>query len=474
MAEPKRLGRQTPTTSVILPYTKTHGNEAIDLYEKTGRKAQDWQKLLVYDILSYNDDNLWIHTKFGYEVSRRNGKNEVVSIRELYGLMNGEHILHTAHRTMTSNSAWNRLCQFLEDAGYKEKEDYTSYKQYGLERIEMADGGGSIAFRTRTSKGGLGEGFDLLVIDEAQEYTDDQESTLKYVVSSSENPQTIFCGTPPTTVSSGTVFVHMREDVLSGNSYNTGWAEWSVDQLTDPHDKDAWYETNPSLGSILTERKILDEIPSGKANENILDFNIQRLGYWTTQNLHSDISENQWDELKIDKLPKLKGKIYVGIKFGADGRNASMSIALKTSTDKIFVESIDCQPKRNGDGWILRFLKQADIQSVVIDGANGQKILESEMKDEHLKPPVIPKVGDIIEANSLFQQLLDQQLICHMGQPSLKQSVTNVQRRAIGSNGGFGFKSIKENVDVSLMESMILALWSCKKTKERRKQKVFY
>lgn len=34
-------------------------------------------------------------------------------------------------------------------------------------------------FRTRTSTDGLDEGFDLLVIDEAQEYTEDQESALK-------------------------------------------------------------------------------------------------------------------------------------------------------------------------------------------------------------------------------------------------------------------------------------------------------
>lgn len=472
MAEPKRLGRQTPTQSVILPYTETHGKEAIELYEKTGRKAQDWQKLLIYDILAYNDDGLWIHTKFGYEVSRRNGKNEVVAIRELYGLLNGEHMLHTAHRTMTSNSAWNRLCQLLEDAGYKEKEDYTSYKQYGLERIEMADGKGSIAFRTRTSKGGLGEGFDLLVIDEAQEYQDDQETTLKYVVSSSGNPQTLFCGTPPTPVSSGTVFVHMRENVLSGNSFNTGWAEWSVDKMTDPKDKDAWYETNPSLGTILTERKILDEIPSDK--NDILDFNIQRLGYWTTQNLKSDISEAQWKELQVKTLPKLKGKLYVGIKFGTDGLNTSMSIAVKTASDKIFVEGIDCQPHRNGIGWIMRFLQSADVQNVVVDGSNGQQALADAMKEAKMKAPIFPKVSEVIAANEAFQTGLDQKLICHMDQPSMKQSVCNVKRRAIGSNGGFGYKSIKEEIDVSLMESMIFAYWSAKTTKERRKQKVFY
>ena len=34
----------------------------------------------------------------------------------------------------------------------------------------------------------------------------------------------------------------------------------SVSKMTDPHDREAWYETNPSLGVILTERKIADEI----------------------------------------------------------------------------------------------------------------------------------------------------------------------------------------------------------------------
>ena len=52
--------------------------------------------------------------------------------------------------------------------------------------------------------------------DEAQEYQDDQESALKYVVTDSHNPQTILCGTPPTPVSSGTVFTKYRKDTLAG------------------------------------------------------------------------------------------------------------------------------------------------------------------------------------------------------------------------------------------------------------------
>lgn len=44
-----RLGRQTPTAAVVLPYTETCGQEAIDLYNTTGRTAQQWQELLLYD-----------------------------------------------------------------------------------------------------------------------------------------------------------------------------------------------------------------------------------------------------------------------------------------------------------------------------------------------------------------------------------------------------------------------------------------
>lgn len=468
MAEPKRLGRQTPTKSVVLPYENTYGKEAIDIYEKTGRQAQDWQKLLIYDMLSYNDEGLWVHTKFGYSVPRRNGKNEVITIREMYGLIEGEQVLHTAHRTPTSSSAFYRLLKLLEDAGYKDKHDYIAHKQYGLETIEFPSSDGKVSFRTRTSKGGLGEGFDLMIIDEAQEYQDDQETTLKYVVSSSKNPQTLFCGTPPTMVSSGTVFMKMRNKALSGETENTGWAEWSVDSMTDVHDVEAWYETNPSLGTIFTERIIKDEI-----GDDDLDFNIQRLGYWSKKNLKSFISEVQWNECKLTSLPELKGKLYVGIKFGIDGQNVAMSIACKTTNEKVFVESIDCQPRLNGNKWILRFLKQADIASITIDG-NGSATLEEELKDMKLKHIIIPKTSEVITANDVFKTSLDQGLVVHMGQPSLAQSVSNCQKRLIGSQGGYGYQSIKEGIDICLMESMVFAFWQAKTAKERRKQIIHY
>lgn len=479
MATPRK-GRQTPTQSVVLPYFATKGQEAIDLYNSSGRTAQEWQELLLSDILATNDDELWMHTKFGYSVPRRNGKNEIVVIREVYGLMNGERILHTAHRTTTSSSASKRLAAILNGMGYTEvarpkkgnkyEKSYTYSKQFGLERIIILDeGGGCCDFRTRTSTGGLGEGFDLLIIDEAQEYTDDQESALKYVVSDSKKPQTIMCGTPPTAVSSGTVFVKYRNNTLSGSTANGGWAEWSVNEQSDVRDKELWYETNPSLGTILTERSILDEIGTDD-----IDFNIQRLGLWIMRNQKSAISKAEWEELEAKNLPKLKGPLFVGIKYGHDGRNVAMSIAVKTKSNKIFVETIDCLETREGTAWIIKFLKKASISAVVVDGASGQQLLAADMKSARLKAPVLPTVKDIILANSSFEQGIFSKNISHKGQPSVVQVVGNCEKRLIGSNGGFGYKALKEELEIAILDSIILAYWSCSTNKEKKKQKVSY
>ncbi len=469
MTTKARFGNQHPSQSVILPHDKTMSQRAIDRYQKTGRKCYEWQVNMLDPMLAIDEDELWVHQKFGYSISRRNGKTEVVYIVELDALEEGLNVLHTAHRISTSHASFEQVKKLLEESGYVEGEDFNSIKAKGQERLELYKSGGVIQFRTRTSNGGLGEGFDILIVDEAQEYTIEQESALKYTVTDSKNPLTIMCGTPPTPVSSGTVFTNYRENTLFGQSKYSGWAEWSVDEIKDIHDVEAWYNSNPSMGYHLNERKIEAEL-----GEDKLDHNVQRLGYWPKYNQKSAISKNDWEALKVNALPVLKGPLHVGIKYGNDGANVSMSIAVKTLSGKIFIEAIDCQSVRNGNQWIINFLKQANVESVTIDGAGGQNILATEMKDFRLKEPILPRVSEIITANSLWEQGIYQKIICHCDQPSLTQVVTNSEKRNIGSNGGFGYKSQFEDMDISLMDSALLAHWACSNVKPKKKQQIRY
>lgn len=460
-----RIGRQSPTVSVILPYQATKGPEAVELYNGTERSVLPWQEALTYDIMAVNDEGYWTHQKFGYSIPRRNGKSEMVLARCLWGLKNGERILYTAHRASTSHAVWERLGRLCEKADIVVT---SSFRAFGKEHL-YCDGGGVIEFRTRTSTGGLGEGYDLLVIDEAQEYTPEQETALKYVVTDSLNPQTIMLGTPPTAISAGTVFPKYRKVVLQGDAFESGWAEWSVPEMSDAHDVDLWYETNPSLGTVLKERTIRSEI-----GEDLTDFNIQRLGLWLRYNQKSAISKNEWQALNVEQLPKLTGQLFVGVKFGHDGNNVSLSIAAKTNDGKTFIEAYACRPIRAGVAWIIDFVDKSDIRTVVVDGKNGIGILEDAMKKAHLKKPEVPTVAQIIKANAEFEQGLAQATIVHMEQSAVTQIVSNCEKRTIGSGGGFGYQSILDGADISILDSMILAHWACSEGKEKKKQNIAY
>ena len=460
-----RVGRQSPTVSVVLPYTSTRGAEAVDLYNKSEREALEWQEALTYDIMAVDDDGLWIHQKFGYSVPRRNGKSEMALARCIWGLANGERILYTAHRASTAHSIWDRLGRLCQkcDIGIT-----SSFRAFGKEHLYTEDS--AIEFRTRTSTGGLGEGYDLLIIDEAQEYTPEQETALKYVVTDSANPQTIMFGTPPTAISAGTVFPNFRKKVLQSESYASGWAEWSVPEMSDPNDVDLWYETNPSLGTVLKERTIRSEI-----GDDGTDFNIQRLGLWIKYNQRSAISRNEWEALQLSKMPKLTGQMFVGIKFGVDGNNAALAVAVRTSDKKIFCEVIGCKPIRDGVDWMVDFIYRSGARSVAVDGKSGTDILRDAMKEAKLKRPEVMTVQQVIKANALFDMAMERGTFVHMHQSAVTQVISNCERRKIGSNGGLGYASSLDGADIALLESMIIAHWICSETKaERKKQKVSY
>ena len=469
----KRIGEQDPSIAFILPYQKTEAPGAIDLYQASGQTVLEWQQGVLYDIMAVNDDGIWTHTTFGYAVPRQNGKGEILIIRELRGLAYGERIIHTAHLVSTAHAAFEKLLRILDLIGLEKGKDYFSIKAKGQEQIRLKQGG-VIDFRTRTNTGGLGESYDLLVIDEAQEYQTTHKTALQYVISASKNPQTIMCGTPPTVVSSGTVFKDYRDAVLKGSRQNSGWAEWSVDEMSDANDKDLWYKTNPSLGILLSERTIIDEIDDTESGQ--IDFNIQRLGLWLKYDQKSAISEAAWKATNVKKLPAFVGKIAVGIKYNKDGMTVSMAVAVKTADGKIFVEAVGRHQVREGPAWIIKFLQDignANTLKVIVDGQNGQEILKSEMSKARLNAPKFPRVSEVIEANQRFEDAVYQKTLVHMEQPSLTQIVTKSEHRAIGSHGGFGYQPINDLMDISLMDSVIYAHWAIASIKDV-KQKISY
>lgn len=464
----ERFGNQHPTESVILPYVDSYGDDAVQIYEKGRNKLMPWQKYLLKDTLGYNDEGLFVHQRFGVAVSRRNGKSEYILPICEWALIQGLQVAYTAHRTSTSKAVWERLERHMYDIGYQE-EDIKVTRRTGDESITLRSTKGRVMFRTRTKNGGLGEGFDILIIDEAQEYTIDEESALKYTVSAAPNPITIMIGTPPTTASHGTVFMNFRNDILKGNIQECGWAEWSVESMTDPYDVDAWYRTNPSLGYVLKERTIRAEITGDDT-----DFNIQRLGLWLKYNVKSAITEAEWDDCTYTpSKSELEKDVCLGIKYGKDRTHVAMSLATKMTDGRIFVECLGCHPIREGNDWLLRYVRALRPIQVVVDGATEKTLIDT-IHQLRLSKCIEPTVPEVIEGNSRFEKAIFEKTICHNGQPSLRAVVSNCEHRAIGSKGGYGYASLKAELDIVLLDATMLALWGRENYKERKVQKVYY
>ena len=93
-----RRGKQTPTICIRLPYSESLGTEAVDLYNQSNRTAQDWQVLMLEDIMAVNTDGLWLHMKAGWSIPRRNGKSEILIMRVIWDLTHERRALYTLRR----------------------------------------------------------------------------------------------------------------------------------------------------------------------------------------------------------------------------------------------------------------------------------------------------------------------------------------------------------------------------------------
>lgn len=95
----RKKGCQDPSKCVFLvsQERKSEYKQAVKIYEASGRKVLKWQKQLLAHITAKNKDKLYTYTKFGYSVPRRNGKSEILALREIQGLFDSEKycIQHT-------------------------------------------------------------------------------------------------------------------------------------------------------------------------------------------------------------------------------------------------------------------------------------------------------------------------------------------------------------------------------------------
>ena len=122
----------------------------------------------------------------------------------------------------------------------------------------------------------------------------------------------------------------------------------------------------------------------------------------------------------------------------------------------------------------MDYFKTPAVAGVVIDGQSGQALLSEAMKRAGLAPPKLPTVAEVVAASAQFEQLFYEKSLCHSGQGTLRDIVSHCDHRPIGSNGGFGYKSIDDTLDISVLDAVVLAVWMAANAKAAKKQRIRY
>lgn len=438
-----------------------------------------WQVLVLRAWLARDADDTLTYMTCGLAVPRQNGKNVALEAREFYELaVCGGHILHTAHRVKTAKKSFRRLVKYFTDpqrnpeaAALVENIRYTN----GEEAIYLRNGG----YIEYVSRGrGTARGFDditLVVFDESQELTDDQLEAVKFTLaaSASGDRQTIYLGTPPGPDAPGDVIMRIRAKALGPDCHRrTCWHEWSVEEVGDVTDKERWYATNPSLGSILdeeyTETELADLSPEGFARE--------RLGWWSPASAASAvIGAELWEKTAIEAIgDRYRKRMAFGLKFSADGATYALVGCKADSKGRAAVETVEMGTTEAGTRELAQWLygRRGECCAVAVDGLSNTDAFCKAM--DELKSPrgyvMRPRAGDVVAAASGFLDALRDGSLAHTEDPPLSDSAVHAVKRTIGNRGGWGFGTDGRH-DPTAVEAASLALWCIRNTKRNPKRK---
>ena len=474
-----KRGSQEPRIKVEPYFSYSDGEDACFLMRSYGQPADPWQAMVLDAWLARNSLDTFAATTCGLSVPRQNGKNWLLEARELYGITQcHESILHTAHEVKTARKAFLRLCSYFEQPEkFPELAEkvHTIRRTNGQEAIILKDGG-QVEFSARSRGAARGFTADVVVMDEAQELTDEQLEALMYAISASpnDNRQMIYVGTPPPPRSPGTVFARLRKSVMDGTApERTCWHEWSVEQIGDVADRSRWYETNPAMGIRITEDFTAIECGTSSAE----GFARERLGWWapTSGAQAALIPAELWQRGGVERAPE-SGTDSYGVKFAPDGSRYALAFC-RTDGERHHAELVSLRPMGEGiralSDWLIARKEKGSC--VVIDGKAEAKLLVQALNDAGCPRGfvVTPSMQDVGLAASMVIDGLVGGTFTHAaipGQAALDASA-QAPRRAIGTSGGYGFATTDE-IDSTPIEAVSLALLGARTSKRNPKKKL--
>jgi hypothetical protein len=458
----ERTGLQVPRVAVVPPAPSNLADDAGFLASAYGLIPDPWQDSILHGWMGVRADGKWAASRAGLSVPRQNGKNAALEIRELFGLVDlGERFLHTAHEVKTARKAFLRLLGFFDNPQtFPELHDLVLdiRRTNGQEAILLRNGGG-VEFVARTKSSGRGFTVDVLVLDEAQELTDEALSALLPTISAAPkgNPQQILTGTPPEHDVDGEVFTRFRQSALTAAPGRVCWMEWSCEPGDDLDDPDQWARANPALG--MRENAVgIEAIVDERQSMSDERFARERLGVWREADANSKgwqvIPKNAW-AARLDPGAEAEGTLSWAFDVSPDGRSAAIACSNGT-----YVEVVD---HREGMSWVparLRVLhRDHGFGEVAFDATGPAGALIPTLDDLEVPYRKVTLQEHAQACGGLLDSIEGPEpTLVHRGQPILDAAVEAASRRHV--TDVWLWTRSKSTGDISPLVAVTLARWA--------------
>lgn len=491
MARPIRRGNQQPTFSTIGEWAYSDGDYAVEVFKEYGVSFYESQEYEMRVFLARNEDGSYSALTICISKPRQNGKSFAARHYAIWmAAIEGKNVLFSAHNGSTTREMFKQIANFVEgtpDLAMMLKPNGAGiYRAAGHEGIYFVDEEGNpsglIEFQTRTTSGARGRTYQIIIVDEAQELTDEQLDALKPtqlaaadVTEKDSDPQMIYLGTPPNTKCPGTIFRNHHDNAHSGEGGGVWWMEWSAPKVIDKSNRETImemvYQTNPAMGYRIKEKTMLDMLD----NMSSEGFARECLGWWDKTVVATRlIQAADWRECSVSQRPK-DGLLVYAVKFSPDGTRGAIAVCMKPDEGKPYVEVVTSRVLSDGIEWFVNWLveRKGKPANIVIDGRSNAEELYNRLVAGGVSKSAlcIPKTGEVITACSSIVNAVKEHRIEHFEQPDLTDSATLSGKRKIGSSGGFGFES-NDKADATLIEACALAYWKAMTTKRNPNRKL--
>lgn len=422
--------------------------DAIDLAAVAGLVLDPWQEYALERVFAERADGRWAALEVALIVGRQNGKGAILEAYELaHTLLFGTRVVsHTAHDFNTASDSFQKLRSRIKSSpeilgevlGYEGQDDDRSITGFrtghGFESIEFKNGN-LIRYKTRTKNLGRGTTSEILIVDEAFAYTEEQQAAVMPIMSSfsmTGNPQILYVSSAP---KEDEPFLHdLRERALGDSPGSLVYLEHSADSTAEgfsPGDPATWAQANPAMGIRISSEFVAAEFRSMALNQ----FMRERLSVFPPRlgQEESPFLEEDWQAL-ADQDSCIGEEIAFGLDVTPSRDSAVVAVA-STRADQL--QHIEVVMQELGTAWVAGKLSQLQKEfphsRVVVDAGSGAGALLPELRRARVRVHLV-NYRTYAAACGTFMDAFQAKRIRHIDQSQLTEAVVSARMKPVGDS----------------------------------------